>query len=274
MANGFEDALRRTGPPGLGQAGRGPGTRRTAFPSPSRTRTAEQRAGPAVAGSATVEFCVIAPFILVLLAAVWDLRAYIAQRTDLVREIYVMAEAMADEIDDATAPFASVLGADGPFRERLGGTVVAGAASAALVVRGTTHRDGTACAADAWCPPTVALAWPASESDRVWRESGAAGCSAPNALPAPGTSFPAAAAVLPGESADGTPEETWFSRNMSDQEWWVVIDVCIRPRGGIGGRMTQLAAAAVLDLPFDIRHRAAWPSVHDRDDCPWCSSGP
>lgn len=227
----------------------------------------------ATRGSAAVEFCVIVPFILILLAAIWDLREYIAHRTDLVREIYVLAEAMADEIDDTVPPFASVLGPGGPLRQRLAEGTVAGAASAALVVRGTTRRDGSACAANTWCPPTVALAWPATEAERVWRVGTAVGCAGANALPAVGTAFAPTETVLAGEGTNSAAEQTWVSRNMSDQEWWIVVDVCIRPDPGLSRGLTHFAIAT-LDLSTDIRKRVTWPSVHDRDDCAWCSSSP
>lgn len=214
------------------------------------------------------------PFFLVTLGAIWDLREYISQRTDLIRETYLAAEAMADQFADNTPPFAAVLGPNsvppGPLGTRLRAASVAGSASAALVVRGTTLRDGTPCTNGTWCPPTVARSWPATEAERIWDDGSATGCSAPNALPAVGTTFAATATVLPGEDAGGSPEAAWFSRNMSDEEWWVVIDVCIHPRPGLfTGPLTNFVVRA-LDLSFPISRRIAWPSVHDRADCNWC----
>ena len=236
---------------------------------PSRTGTgAARRAQPPAGGSASVEFCIVVPFFLLLLAATWDLGEYISHRTDLVRESYVAAEALSNEIAATAPPFANVLGPAGPLGSRLrhAEVSVAGAASAAVIARGTVHRDGTACTPGAWCPPVVLRAWPATEADRVWRVGTAAGCAAANALPAAGATFGPTEPVLPGENAGGAPEDTWFSRNMDDQEWWVVMDVCIQPRPGVFTRF----GTQTLDLSFDISRRVAWPSVHERVDCAWC----
>lgn len=228
-------------------------------------------------GSATVEFCIIVPFIIILTAAIWDMREYISRYTDLVRESYVVIEAMANQFEGNTPPFQSVLRTrppEGPFGRRLVDASVAGTMSAAVVARGTTHRDGTACADDAWCPPEVLSAWPPTENERVWPPGPRTGCTEPNALPGVGTSFAATATVLPGEDADGALEETWVSRNMSAEEWWIVVDICIQPRPGVFTGAFTNYAVETLNLPFDLNRRFAWPSVHDRGDCEWCDLPP
>ena len=48
-------------------------------------------------GSATVELIVLVPFVLILLAAIWDLRAFIAYPTELARERYVVAATISDD---------------------------------------------------------------------------------------------------------------------------------------------------------------------------------
>ena len=47
-------------------------------------------------GSAAVELVAILPFILVLTAAIWDIRAFTAYRTDVAREIYAVAQVIAE----------------------------------------------------------------------------------------------------------------------------------------------------------------------------------
>ena len=58
------------------------------------------------AGSAAVELLTIIPFALLLMAAIVDLRAFAAHRTDIAREIYTVAEIVAGAAlwDATTAP--------------------------------------------------------------------------------------------------------------------------------------------------------------------------
>ena len=58
------------------------------------------------AGSAAVELLTIMPFALLLMAAIVDLRAFAAHRTDIAREIYTVAEIVAGAAlwDATTAP--------------------------------------------------------------------------------------------------------------------------------------------------------------------------
>ena len=60
------------------------------------------------AGSAAVELLTIMPFALLLMAAIVDLRAFAAHRTDIAREIYTVAEIVAGAAlwDATTAPAA------------------------------------------------------------------------------------------------------------------------------------------------------------------------
>ena len=43
-------------------------------------------------GSAAVELVLLLPFVLLLMAAIWDIRAFTAYRTDIAREMYAVAE--------------------------------------------------------------------------------------------------------------------------------------------------------------------------------------
>ena len=50
-------------------------------------------------GAASVELVAIAPFLLLMMAAIWDIRAFTAHRADLAREVYVVAELIANGAD-------------------------------------------------------------------------------------------------------------------------------------------------------------------------------
>ena len=239
-------------------------------------------------GSAAVEFVLMAPFVLIISAVVWDLRAYVSHRTDLAREVYVLAEVIADQADLAPNPNPiqrtndpNAPGLLDAFIERFSARG-AGTLDIAVVVRGSTDRGASNCAdATAWCPPEVLRRWPTTAADGVWDGGGDCAPSA-STLPAEGDEFPADACVLPNEDggADGNlvcgdeataTEETWISRQMNPQGWWVVVDICLHPGPGVFTGPLIAAGMNALDFgSFTSRARGAWRSIHDRSVCDWC----
>lgn len=243
------------------------------------------RAAPArtaASGSATIELVVLVPFVLILLAAIWDLRAFIAYRTELARELYVIAATISDDFEGAS-PLESVVARAQTKFER---TSVSGSIHAAVVVRGRVRDDGTSCPDGQWCPPTVTLAWPATAADTAgtWSRDSARECAGRtpgSVLPAAAAGFGATGIVLPNEGADpdgagpetAPPVDEWVSRNMTDREWWVVVDICIEPQPGLFiGRLVNYADRMLDTRSFAWRRRAGWRSVHDLADCDWCGT--
>ena len=243
------------------------------------SRAARSAGSRRVLGSATVELVFVVPFVLITLAAVWDLRTYIGYRTDLAREMYVVAEAIADDPTGAP-PFEVAIGR---AEARLRGSSVSGSIRAAVIVRGTQRADSTPCPDGAWCPPVVTARWPAmlDDSAGTWTRDDDGACRVGgSSLPAPGAHFGPGQRVLPNEGTDpdgdgpdsALPEADWVSRNLRDAEWWVVVDTCFDPRPGLFiGRLANMAER-MLDTSFALRKRAAWGSVHDRTDCDWCEA--
>lgn len=232
------------------------------------------RHGVPVRGSATVEFVLVVPFLLAIMALVWDVREQIGFRTGIARQVHIAAAAAADD-HRGGAPFAAGMG---QLRSLLKRDGVSGSIDAAVVVRGTKRRDATNCPADQWCPPVVAATWPNKPADgAAWARDGAVGCAADPADPLPdaGTAFAEDATVLPreaqaGEDADPDDESTWISRNLRPDEWWVVLDICFEPRGGtFSGRLANLSVA-LFDAQPVSRRRIAWGSIHDLRICDWC----
>ena len=218
-------------------------------------------------GSATVEFLAVAPFVLAVTAAFWDVRAYIAHRTDLARELFVAAEVIANELD--ANPIDAVMG---EARQRLE-RVSAGSIAVAVVTRGTQRGGGVACVdPNAWCLPRVAVLWPTTPADGLWNGGGdCARDPSLGRLPARGDHFGAGETVMPNENPGGAvPEVDWLSRNMVPTEWWVVIDACFQPAGGLftGAIMAGIGVFDITDQV--LRRRAAWGSVEDRASCVWC----
>ena len=218
------------------------------------------------------------PFVLVLLAAVWDLREYIGYRTELARELYVVAEAIADD-PSGSPPFElAIRQAEARLRENSS----AGSINAAVVVRGTLRADASTCPEEGWCLPRVTIAWPPDVDDPAgtWSRDDDSVCTQAETLllPAAGSHFASEQRVLPNEGADidgedpgdPPPERGWISRNLSDTEWWVVVDTCVDPEPGLFiGRLSNMAAR-MLDTSFALRKRAVWGSIHDLADCDWC----
>ena len=224
-----------------------------------------------IRGSATVELLVVVPFVLALTGLVWDLREFVGYRTDLAREMYSVAEVIANETD--ADPIAAVIAqAMTRFERRSSGSI-----AVAVVTRGTERGLGMPCVDDeAWCLPRVAVAWPPTPLEGRWNESDR--CDAPNplgvlTLPLPGQHFEADQRVLPNENPDGAEsQEDWISRNMRPTEWWVVVDSCFHPNPGLfAGRLVNLGVDLFDVSGFVLRKRAAWGSVHDLADCVWCT---
>ena len=220
----------------------------------------------------------VVPFVLALLAAVWDLRQFIAYRTDLAREMYVLAEAVANDTGGSAPLRQALQAAEDRFEPRS----PSGSIHAVVVVRGAERADGTSCPDGAWCPPMVRVAWPRTAADTAgtWSEGADNPCApaAGGPFPARGAHFAAGQRVLPDEGAAGTPgdpalaEADWVSRNIAAEAWWVVVDTCVEPPQGLFvGRLARLSAP-LLQTPFVWRRRAAWPSIHDLAACEWCGA--
>lgn len=218
-------------------------------------------------GSALVELIAVTPFVLLLLAGIWDIREFVAHRTQLAREIYGVAQAIAAE--PLTQP---VEGAVAAFQTRLMAKSKAGRIRVAIVKRGTRRHDGSACTdTELWCAPQVATIWPTTAQDAAWKVGNQPSrCDTPDGLPAPGARFGADAPVLPHEDT-GRSVETWASRNIGPTTWWVVVDVCVDPEPGLFlGRLPNLATN-MLDTSFAIQRRAAWQAQSELRDCKaWC----
>ena len=240
-------------------------------------------------GSAAVEFVLLAPFVVALSGVVWDLRAYISHRTDLAREIYVVAEVISNRHDTNLIGRVATAFAD-RFQDNGAGSI-----DVALVTRGDVRRDGSACldpydetAANRFCLPLVQRRWPAAPADGLWSERcpplapscvsapGGSHCQtsgrSTSRLPGEGDHFPADMAVFPNEGPDGPdPASRSLSRDFNDDEWWVVVDVCLEPGAGLfTGRLIH-TSMQVLDFSgFILGSRAAWRSLHPRSNCLWC----
>ena len=232
-------------------------------------RIAKQACAPRrlAAGSAAVEFISMAPFILALMALVWDLREYISYRTALAREMFVVAELIANETE--TNPIESLVGrVTGRLAEYGAGTV-----SVAVVTRGTQRWNGEVCTDDAaWCLPNVVNGWTTSWSSTGSETLTDGGDCAdlPAVLPRGMGHFGKGKPVLPSEDQSNS-EPNWLSRRMRPQEWWVVIESCLHPAPGrFFGRLPGLGFDLFDASRFIQFKRAAWGSIHDRAHCEWC----
>ena len=218
-------------------------------------------------GSATVELVALTPFVLALAVFAMDVSTVVAFRTDLAREGFALAEVIANET--RRNPVATVMAeAMKKFEDNSAGTL-----AVAVVTRGTERGTGVPCVDGEWCLPKVVLAWPASPAAGSWGTS-ALCAAAGTGLPAQGQHFPADQTVLPNESSGGTvAHQAWLSRKMRPTEWWVVVDTCLDPAPGLlWGRALKGVVGDLVDLSgLVVRKRAAWPSVHDLEDCDWCS---
>ena len=236
-------------------------------------------------GSAAVEFAMMAVPVLMVAGFVWDMRAYISHRTDLAREVYVIAEVVA-----AAAANPLVRSSD-PNDQRLVDAFIerfarrgAGSLDVAVVGRAALRRDSSPCpvpdgTAATWCPPRVAVRWPpaASPADGLWPdarqrlEAGGLCAPSPSALPAESDNFGAAVPMLPNEATTAN-EADWLSRRMLAEEWWVVVDVCLHPGPGVFTGPLIEAGHSVLNFgSYTTRFRAAWRSIHEAGNCDWCN---
>ncbi|MDE0367853.1 MAG: hypothetical protein OXP09_20060 [Gammaproteobacteria bacterium] len=226
------------------------------------------------------------PFVLVTTGFIWDLREYVAHRTDLAREMYVVAEVIANETgpDSGDSPFEAAVKLAGESLADGG----AGRISVTVVVRGD-RRDAAANSAHTdcadennWCLPRVIDVWPpapphADAGKGTWNGGGDCANFEPR-RPAVGEHFPSDMPVLPSEgqpAADGQPppgHELWLSRSMTQQEWWVLVDTCFHANPGLFGGLALrgLEYFDISDSAFVLARRAAWGSVHDYPDCKWC----
>ena len=234
----------------------------------------------ATEGSAAVEFLVMAPFIFAMMVFVWNLRQYTGYRTEVVREIHVAAEMIANETGSSPTdnPIPIVVAR---VMDKLskGG---AGTIDVALVARGD-RRLATAtmphpdCAdASQWCLPRVLLRWPPPLSGLGTWNAGGDCASLTTPMPNAGEHFPADMRLLPNEApADATPpppQDEWISRNLRPDEWWVVVDTCFHPNPGLLGGLV-FGGIRYLDpssSAFVFRKRTAWGSAHQYADCNWC----
>ena len=255
-------------------------------------------------GAAAVELIAIAPFVVLLMAALWDLRAFTAFRTDIAREQYAVAELIAggDDWANEQAVGSAVRAAMNRLARRSAGTM--------RVVVVTRLRDQTG-------PPVVEAtnsagrdcdtAWdhdsdPATDDQLPWCEpmllneirpnpdpdatstiptwNGGGDCAGlPSQLPAnEGDSFGASDPVLPqeGTAIGGTtpPASAWVSRTLTPTEWWVVVEICAHfgrgsETGFSGGALVNLGLRT-LGMPTTMRRRVAWGALEALDDCAWC----
>ena len=270
-------------------------------------------------GSAAVELVAITPFVLLLMAATWDLRSFTAHRADLAREVYVVAELIANGADWNIAGVRNAIDAamtrlsdDSAGWMRV--LVVTREQDVAAVAPtpadpiGTprveaTNNDGRDCddaAATAddpntawddttapWCEPAVRIEVQATAGvDNQWSWQAGNGCAnVPSQLPAcaaPPCGFAADQAVLPEENADpdGPGPDTapaaseWPSRNLADDEWWVVVETCSHFGGGtsqpfLAGGLFNFATDA-LNVSNTLYRRVVWGATADLGDCTWC----
>ena len=214
------------------------------------------------------------PFILALMAVVWDVREQLAFRTDIARQIHVAAAAAADSPESAGTPAdpQPIAQSMAQLRALMESRSVSGSITAAVVTRGTVRSDGTACPDGEWCPPRATVRWPATATEGQWSASGT-GCASAgtNDLPAVGQHFAADKAILPHEGKAGN-ESAWISRNLGATEWWVVVDACVEPRPGtFSGRLANLPLRLFEDSVV-LRRRIAWGSIHELALCAWCGA--
>ena len=208
-------------------------------------------------GSAVFELVIVAPFLLVLAAAIWDIRAYTVFRTDLAREMYDIAEMLATTGDRSwttTQKNAAARNIVNAATTRLDNSSVgwlravvvtrrrASATSTSTTASNAQGRDCNEAVSNAddtstvwddteapWCEPQVRR-----QIGRVaWGDEG--GCAAiPSDLPAVGAVFAPNQKVLPNEGTDpdgdgplpAPTHDQWVSRSFSANEWWVVVETC------------------------------------------------
>ena len=256
---------------------------------------------------------VVVPFMLVLMAAIWDIRAYTAHRTDVAREIYAIAQMLAatgrdtwTAAEQQSAATNILAAAANRLDDRSVGWLRAVVVTRLQDVAGppiveATNSDGRDCDAAAaatddpgttwddtttpWCDPQVRQ----EIGQRTWGDQGA--CAAMQSrLPADGATFAANETVLPHEDADpdgdgpltAPTHDEWASRSLTDEEWWVVVEICshfgrdANPNDDFDSPGLLLPGIEQLGLGtnfFDARltlySRVAWGAFDALDDCNW-----
>ncbi len=249
-------------------------------------------------GSAAVELVAVIPFALVLTAAIMDLRAFAAHRSDIAREIYTVAEIVAG------AGLWAAASADAGLRKTMAAAstrlqqntsgwmrvvVVArprddpGDPTATPPVLATPARnsDGNLCnpaANPPFCEPEVLAevdfdAATAGIQRAEWGGAASDGnrcATTDSGMPVEGATFGRDAVVLPNEAADPdgsgpTPPPAatdWVSRTLNSDEWWAVVEVCTHFGGGTSTPGLFEGAMSGLTTSvlrtFDVTGSGAW----------------
>ena len=254
-------------------------------------------------GSAAVELVAITPFVVLLMAALWDIRAFTAFRTDIAREQNAVAELIAGGEDwaNAAAVGSAIHTAMTRLSRHSAGTMRVVVVTRLRDVAGppaveATNSAGRDCDtawdhdADAstpdqlpWCEPMVLNDLrpnpDPSPTATVARWNGGGDCAAlPSRMPAQGARFGASAPVLPqeGTAVGGTtpPASEWVSRSLTSAEGWVVVEICAHFGGGTepgltGGSFVNLGMRT-LGMPTTMRRRVAWAALEPLNECGWC----
>ena len=258
-------------------------------------------------GSASLELVVVTPFLLMLMAAIWDVRAYTAYRTDSAREMYAVAELLAASGDDTwtamekTDAATNIINAatarlDDSSVGWLRAVVVTRQQATSTPVLNSEGRDCDDTPADVddpdtpvdettvpWCEPVVRreIAW------ATWGDQG--GCATiDSSLPATGAVFAQDELVLPHEDADpdgdgpltAPTHDQWVSRSLAGDEWWVVVETCSHfgrdadPNDAVSSPGLLLPgiediSATFFDARLTIYNRVAWAAFDELDECHW-----
>lgn len=255
----------------------------------------------AAIGSASVEVMAITPFVILLMAALWDIRAFTAFRTDIAREQYAVAELIAGGADWANENAVGnvVSAAMNRLARRSAGTMrvavvsrlrdqpgVPATNSAGQDCDTAWDHDGATSTPDRlpWCEPMLLNEIRPnpdpnpSALSAMWHGGG--DCAAVTSeLPVnEGDAFGSSAPVLPQEGVPngGTIEPTsaWISRNLQPNEWWVVVEICTHFGQGdasvfTGGALVNLGLRT-FGVPTTMRRRVAWGALETLGNCAWC----
>lgn len=211
-----------------------------------------------VFGSASLELVIIAPFLVVLMAAIWDIRSYTAYRTDVAREMYTVAQLLTTagrndwttDTQKRNAATNILAAAANRLDDRSVGWLRAVVVTRLQDVVGppaveATNSEGRDCDATvatvddpdtAWDDTTTPWCEPLVRQEigmQTWGDQGAC-LDIPSQLPAAGATFAANQSVLPHEDADpdgngpltAPPHQQWVSRSLIADEWWVVVEIC------------------------------------------------
>lgn len=251
-----------------------------------------------------MELVAITPFVLLLMAALWDISAFTAFRTDIAREQYAVAELIAGGEDWANeqAVGSAVRAAMNRLARRSAGTMRVVVVSRLRDSAGPPLVEATNSAGRDCDTPWDHDSDPSTDDQLPWCEpmllneirpnpdpdpsatiptwNGGGDCAAlPSRLPAnEGDGFGAGDPVLPqeGTAIGGTipPASTWVSRTLTPTEWWVVVEICAHfgegtERPFTGGALVNLGLRT-LGVPTAMRRRVAWGALDSLDECGWC----